>query len=88
MKAAEFFKSVFSEADGTGSASRILIALLVVFVVGAGASFAVAIHVHKLTINDFNSFLSAAGTFLVTTTSPLYGINKLTDAYKNKQQGN
>jgi len=80
----KFIKSVFSEADGTGSVSRVLIALLITFIVGAGVSFGAAVHLHKITLSDFNSFLSAASAFIVTTTAPLYGINKASDAYKNK----
>ena len=78
-------KSVFSEPDGTGSMSRVLIGLLTTFIVGVGVSFAVSAHFKRVTVEEFNGFLSSAGQFLITTCGPLYAINKGADAYKNKQ---
>lgn len=80
---AKFAKSVFSEPDGSGSASRVLMACMVSFVLGAGVTFVT--HVHgPITMNDFDTFLGAAAVFITTTCAPLYAINKSADAYKNK----
>jgi hypothetical protein len=78
-----FIKSIFSEPDGNGSTSRILITMIVTFVLGVGTGFAFRIH-QPLTMTDFVTFLGAAGTFITTTIAPLYLINKGSDAYKNK----
>ena len=38
-----FFKSVFSEPDGSGSTSRVMIGLLTAFILGVGISFRVLV---------------------------------------------
>lgn len=79
-----FIKSIFSEPDGNGSSSRVLIAIIVAFILGVGVSFATLVHGHKLTPDQFNSFLQQGSNFILTTCGPLYGINKITDVIKNK----
>lgn len=70
-----FIKSIFSEPDGTGSCSRVLIAAIVAFILGAGAVLLTKIHA-SLLVADINSFLQAAGMFITTTCTPMYLINK------------
>jgi|SRR5580658_7081779 hypothetical protein len=74
-----WLKSVYSESDGTGSSTRIHITLLITFVLGVGISFGVLVHHKSITIEQFNSFLGSAATFLTATCGPLYGVNKLAD---------
>lgn len=80
-------KSIWSEPDGTGSSTRIHITAITTFILGIGLSFGVATHQKKITVEQFDSFLSSAATFLVTTCGPLYGINKAVD-YLNNKSGN
>lgn len=77
-----FIRSVFSEPDGSGSSSRICIAGIVIFILGAGTSLAFKIHT-PITVAEMNSFLVAAGEFIATTCGPLYLINKGSEAAKN-----
>jgi len=81
----QWLRSVYSEPDGTGSSTRLHISLLTVFTIAVGISFAALVHRHGITIEQFNAFLGAAATFLVSTCGPLYGINKLSDWAKSKQ---
>jgi hypothetical protein len=46
------------------------------------------VHLHVISIEQFCIFLGAAATFLVTTTGPLYGANKLADWAKGKHDDN
>ena len=79
-----FWKSVFSEPDGSGSSTRIIMAAFVAFIIGVGCSFGIATHYKKFSIEQFDDFLTTASTFIVTTCAPLYGVNKLADFGKNK----
>ena len=63
-KGLPFFKSAFSEPDGTASSSRILIAMIITFVLGVGIMFATSVKKSTLTITDFDNFLGAGGTFI------------------------
>jgi hypothetical protein len=76
--------SIFSEPSGNGSTTRVLISMVVAFIIGCGVSFAVATHQKSITMDQFNSFLGAGGLFIVTSAGPLYALNKMADAYKNK----
>ena len=78
----DFLKSVFSEPDGTGSCSRILMTAIVGFVLGAGTTLVYKIH-QPVTVTDLCTFLGTAGTFILSTAGPLYGMNKLADVMKN-----
>ena len=71
-----WLKSVYSESSGNGSATRVHIGLIVGFVIAVGLSFATAVHLHKLTIDQFNSYLNTAGQFVVVTGGPLYAANQ------------
>lgn len=70
-----FVRSVFSEPDGTGSTSRILITAIVAFVLGIGSALVAKIHT-PVTVADIDSFLGAAGIFIASTCTPMYLINK------------
>jgi hypothetical protein len=78
----KFIKSVFSESDGSGSSSRVMMGLIVAFILGIGVAFGTMVHFKAITIDQFNSFLHAGGEFIVTTAGPLYGVNKFTDVLK------
>jgi hypothetical protein len=82
----DFFRSAFSEPDGTGSSTRLIIACLVSFVVGSGVSMVTHIH-GPISVQDFNSFLSSAGVFLATTCGPLYLINKGSAVMNQEKKG-
>jgi hypothetical protein len=79
-----FFKSVFSEPDGSGSTSRVMIGLLTAFILGVGISFSVLVCNKHITVEQFEGFLSNSSTFLLTTCGPLYGINKAADVMKGR----
>jgi Na+-transporting methylmalonyl-CoA/oxaloacetate decarboxylase beta subunit len=76
--------SAFSEPSGNGSITRILMTAIVAFILGCGTTFLVATHYKNITMDQFNSFLGAGGLFIVTSAGPIYALNKLADAYKNK----
>ncbi len=84
QKGLSWVKSIWSEPDGSGSSTRIHITAFVTFILGVGIAFGVATHQKKFTIEQFDSFLTAASGFVVTTCGPLYGANKLADWAKNK----
>lgn len=79
-----FLKDIFSEADGSGSSSRVMIGLIIAFILGVGVSFAIEVHRHKITPEQFSNFLGSSGTFITITTAPLYAINKGADAFKGR----
>jgi hypothetical protein len=79
-----WIRSIWSEPDGTGSSTRVHMTALIAFIIGVGLSFGIATHQKKVSIEQFNNFLSAGSTFLVTTCGPLYGANKVADYLKNK----
>jgi hypothetical protein len=80
----KWFRSIWSEPDGTGSSIRIIVTSIVAFVLVVGGGFALSVHHHSLTIEQFDGFLAAAGTFIVTTAPVLYGINKASDWAKDR----
>lgn len=81
-----WLRSVYSEADGTGSSTRVHMTLLIAFILGVGISFGIATHQKRITIEQFNNFLSSGGEFIVTTCGPLYAANKTADWLKSKSQ--
>jgi hypothetical protein len=79
-----WLKSIWSEPDGSGSSTRVHMTMLIAFILGIGISFGVATHQKRVTIEQFNNFLNAGATFIVTTCGPLYAANKAADYLKNK----
>jgi len=79
-----WLKSAYSESDGSGSSTRIHMTALIAFVIGVGLAFGVATHEKKFTIEQFDGFLGAGATFIVTTCGPLYGLNKASDVLNKK----
>jgi hypothetical protein len=77
-------KSVYSD-NGVGSSTRVHIGMIISFVLLVGISFSVAVHIHKISIEQFNNFLSSAGTFIVTTTTPLYAANQAGNWLQKKE---
>jgi hypothetical protein len=77
-------RSIWSEPNGNGSSTRVIITAIVSFILGIGISFGVATHKKLITIEQFNSFLSSGSTFILTTCGPLYGANKAADWLKDK----
>ena len=88
MKFSEWLKSIWSEPNGNGSSTRIHVTALVCFILGIGISFGIATHKKRITIEEFDNFLSAGATFLVTTCGPLYGMNKAADWLKTNSINN
>jgi hypothetical protein len=80
----DFIRSAFSEPDGNGSSSRILIAILIAFTLGVGIAFSTLVFSKRVTIDQFEGYMSSGANFIITTCGPLYGINKVSDAYKNR----
>jgi hypothetical protein len=83
-----WLKSVYSESDGQGSSTRVHMAALICFILGVGVSFAVSVHHKYVSIEQFDSFLSAGATFIVTCCGALYGINKLGSWADGRNQTN
>lgn len=71
----KFFHSMLSGVDGRISNTRVCITATVAFVIGAGITLVCKIHA-PITVAEFDSFLSASGTFIATVCGPLYLINK------------
>lgn len=76
-------RSILSEPDGTGSAARACICMIVAFVVGFGTALAWKIN-KPISIAEFDSFLQASGIFITTTCGSLYFINKGANVLNNK----
>lgn len=81
-----WLKSVYSEADGTGSSTRVHIAVLIAFIVAVGSSFGVLVHRHTITMEQFDGFLSSGATFITVTCGTLYGVNKV-GSWAEKKDG-
>lgn len=75
--------SFLSEADGTGSSTRANVAAIVGFVLGAGTTLVFKIH-GPVTVAELNSFLAAAGSFVVVTCPVLYALNVAKNALKDR----
>lgn len=69
---------------GVPSSSRILIAVLVFFILGLTIGFAVSVHTHGITMDQFTNYLVQAGNFLWPNIAALYGINRLGGALDRK----
>jgi hypothetical protein len=86
-----FLKSVYSESSGAGSSTRVHIGAILAFILGVGISFAVAVHLKKITIEQFDNFLSSGAIFITSTAGTLYSANQVGNwAQKredNKKQG-
>lgn len=82
----EWIKSIFSEPNGNGSSSRVQGTAIIAFILGMGLAFGVNTMRHKITMEQFNSYLVAGGEFILTTAGPIYGINKAADWLKNKDK--
>lgn len=78
-----FVRSMFSESDGSVSTTRIVIALVFAFIIGAGVTLVAKLHTPVIA-SDINNFLSSAGMFITTTCAPLYAINKGADVMNKK----
>jgi hypothetical protein len=81
-----FIKSVYSD-NGQGSSTRVHMGAIIAFVLGVGVSFSVSVHHKLITLEQFDAFLGAAGTFIVTVCGTLYGINKA-GSYFDGKNGN
>jgi hypothetical protein len=78
-----------SESDGSGSTTRVLIFGLVIAAIAWSSILCFDAHKHKITVEQFNSYLSSIGQYLTVTATPLYAVNKTADVFnnKNKQSG-
>jgi hypothetical protein len=88
QKVGNWIKTVYSEPNGNGSVTRILMQQIIAFILGVGIAFAVMTHQNKITMEQFNTFLGSGGTFIVTTCGAIYGVNKLADWAKNRDNKN
>lgn len=84
----QWVKSVYSERDGSGSSTRVHIGLILGFIITVGLSFATAVHIHKITIEQFDKFLETAGAFILTTGGPMYGINQVGNWAQKREDNN
>lgn len=80
-----WLRSVYSEADGTGSSTRVHVGLLVVFVVIVGFLFEHLVAHGVMKPEQFFAYLGVAGTFLATVCGVLYGTNKVADVMSKKK---
>jgi hypothetical protein len=85
---ATWLKGAYSEPGGQGSSTRLHITALIAFVLSVGAGFAVLVHKHSITIEQFDGFLTSASVFLTSTCGSLYGLNKAADWAKNHNDNN
>ena len=84
----KWFKSCLSEPNGNGSSTRVILAAIIAFVLGVGISFAVSTNHGKFSMDQFCTYLQSAGTFVLTTGGPLYGMNKIANVMNNKNSTN
>jgi hypothetical protein len=84
MGAFGFFKSMFSESDGTVSSTRVMVSLLITFVIAVGISFAIKVNAKGMSPEQFNEYLRAGSSFILTTCGPLYAVNKVASVMNNK----
>jgi hypothetical protein len=74
-----FLKSVFSESDGTGSFARVSVGFII-FGVMSGILFLIFKN-HAL------PDLSGPTAFVTTSSTTLYGVNKIVTVYQNTHNG-
>lgn len=79
-----WLRTAYSEPSGSGSSTRIHIGMILAFILGIGISFGHATLQKQYTINEFEILLSTLGSFFVTTAGPVYGLNRLADWAKNR----
>lgn len=79
-----WLRSVYSESDGSGSSTRVHMAAVIAFVLGVGVSYCLSVHHKLITIEQFDAFLTAGATFIVTICGALYGINKVSSWAEGK----
>ena len=84
----KWVQSTYSEPDGSGSSTRVIVSALIAFIIGVGISFGIATHYKKFSMEEFDNFLNASSTFILETCGPLYGVNKAADWAKNKSTNN
>lgn len=83
-KLLSWLKSVLSESDGSGSTTRVLMFFLVFAAIIWSSVLLYDAHVHKITIEQFSSYLSSISNYLTITATPLYAANKAADVFNNK----
>ena len=79
-----WLKTVYSEPNGNGSSTRIIVGFVVAFIIGLGTAFGVGTYQKKFSMEQFDNFLITGGNFILTVGGPLYGVNKAADWLKNK----
>jgi hypothetical protein len=83
-----WLKSVLSEADGSGSATRVLMFILVLAAIVWSSVLLVDVHKHKYTMEQFSGYLTSVGQYLTITATPLYATNKIATVIDNKNTQN
>jgi hypothetical protein len=74
-----WLKSVMSESDGSGSTTRVLMFVLVLAAIVWSSILLHDAHAHKITIEQFSSYLGSISQYLTITAGPLYATNKISD---------
>ena len=83
----DFFRSQFSESDGTVSNTRVCIWLVVVFALGWVTALVSKIH-GTVTVSDLGQVLGPLGMFVTGISGSLYAINKTADVFNNRTAAN
>jgi hypothetical protein len=80
-------RSWLSEADGTGSNTRVCIAAVVFFALGWVTALITRVR-GPVTVAEIASLLGPLGMFVTGICVSLYGINKFADAWGKQGTGN
>lgn len=78
-----WLRSIFSEADGTGSSTRVYVGLVVSFSLGFVTALLLKVH-GPITVSEFCSAVGVLGEFAGGICGALYGINRLGNWADNK----
>ena len=80
-----YLRSMLSEADGTGSSTRLCVLLVIVFTLGFVTALIWKIHA-PVTVAEFCQAISALTLFATGICAALYGINRAADVFNNRAE--
>ena len=81
-----FVRSMLSESDGSISATRCVIAVIVSFAVGWITALVVRVQ-GPVTLTDLSEFVGKTGMYVASICSALYGVNRIADAFGKRPDG-
>jgi hypothetical protein len=81
-----YLRSMLSEADGTGSSTRLCVLLVIVFTLGFVAALLWKIHA-PVSVGEFCQAVSALTLFATGICGALYGINRAADVFNKRAEG-